>query len=241
MLHGRNAAALEETKNQLKLKYSDRNFQTVVADASVIGDAGIRQIEDIVKQLPPNLTVLINNVGGYMGKDVTGRFANRTLLETAGSMAVNEGFTTLLTNALLPQLIANQPGLIISCGSATDDWGNGYMAPYNGTKAHVKAFSRALRTEMTLEGHDIEVIYLRVFSASTKTSKMPVNFMTLTPRSLASSALDRVGSGAACTVGSFRQAVILWLMANLQSSEMLAKMTSEGMKARMEEGEKDTQ
>jgi len=231
ILHGRSQSKLEDRIKQLKHKYAKVKFQYVVADATVTGDAAISQIEKLISQLPANVTVLVNNVGGAAGGHTFDKFVNRSLREIAGSVAINATFAILLTAAILPKLIRAQPALIVNVGSVMDMTGAAYVEPYSGCKAHNRGFSEALRMEMKLEGYKVEVMHLRVLSVATPGSGHVQSWMNVAPRTMARGALDRVGSGVSSTNGCLRHAIIVWAMETFLPKAWVAQMVSGQVRA----------
>lgn len=63
LLHGRNAAKLQNIQAELARTHPKRSVDIVVADASKNGDA-YKAVTDKVKALPGKLVILVNNVGG---------------------------------------------------------------------------------------------------------------------------------------------------------------------------------
>lgn len=208
VLHGRNQAKLEGCMKRLKDKYPRRQFTTAVLDAKT---ATPRQIEDMAAQLPKTLTVLINNVGTSGDEKMLSRFLDRSVAGVGRINSVNEGFPDMLTRATLPNLISNQPSLIINIGSILGEWPCPFLEEYTGGKAHNKAFSHSLRATMVLEGYDVEVMHVRVASVATPGSGEPPSFGTVTPSTFARGALDRVGCGEGETMGCFRHGVMVGL------------------------------
>lgn len=218
VLHGRNPEKLQNVKKNLESRYPQRRFQVAVLDAST---ATIQQIEDMKL---PALVILINNVGAAGGSRQWLPFTQRTMKEVSDIMAVNEGFPTLLTRHLLPKLL--QPALIINVGSALDKLAAAHVEPYCGAKGHNRSFSDALRTEMAVENQQIEIMHLRVLAVATPSSREEVSLATVTPRTMAKGALDRVGCGAASTSGCFRHEILIWFM-ELLPHDFVAKGISE--------------
>lgn len=233
VLHGRDQAKLEGCVKQLQSKHPKRQFSIAVLDAKI---ATAEQIEDMVAKLPKNITVLINNVGvGGDGKRFS-RFLDRSAASVGRIIAANEGFPDMLTRALLPHLINNQPALIINVGSGLDRWPCAYVEEYTGGKAHNKAFSHSLNATMKLEGYDVEVMYLRVASVATPGSGEPVSFGTVTPSVFARGALDRVGCPEGETMGCFRHGVVVGLTEFLipDAHKVLGKMGQAMLKQKVE-------
>ena len=94
-------------------------------------------------------------------------------------------------------------------------------------KAHNAAFSRALRTEMALEGYDVEVLHVPVLSAASAASQESVGGMTVSPLTMARGVLDRVGCGDESTMGCFRHAVVAAVLDALVPRKMVGKMTKD--------------
>ena len=223
-IHGRNAAKLADVRAEVERLYPERKFQTLVLDAS---KASPEQVQSLHFE---NLTVLVNNVGAGNGDRLFLRFMDRSLEEAADILAVNATFMVLLTRQLLPQL--HRPGLIINVGSVLDSWPSAYIAPYSGAKGLIRTFSEALRTEMIMEGQDVEIMYLRVLSVATKSSGETASWVNVTPNAIARDALARVGSGVASTAGCFHHEVIIWLT-ELLPRQMLGLHVSKQVKAKI--------
>lgn len=125
----------------------------ICADAS-------QRIEDWATLLAPlkelHVTILINNVGisqagAYFPIDRVSDEDIYTLIHT------NDIFPTLLTKNMLPKLIAHSPSLILNIGSVAGIYGVPLLSVYSGTKAYNLSFSRAVRNDLRLLGHnDVE-------------------------------------------------------------------------------------
>ena len=227
ILHGRNVDKLDGCIKQLQLKYPTRQFRKAVLDAAVATSA---QVDQLVANLPENVTVLVNNVGTALVGPVSKytEFQDRSTADIEKIINTNEVFPTLLTRALLPKFIANQPALIINIGSVLDTWPCVYLEEYCGGKAHNRAFSYALRKNMELNGWDIEVLYHRVMSAATTGSQSTVSFTNVSPRLMAAGALGRVCCSEGETLGPARHEIMIGLFQALVpgSSNMMGAMAS---------------
>ena len=232
VLHGRNASKLDKYVAQLQAKHPRRQFRTVILDAKA---ATAPEIEDLANKMPKNLTVLINNVAAAGDEKKFARFLDKSVASIGRIMAVNEGFPTMLTRALLPQLIANQPALVINVGSVADKWPVVCLEEYGAGKAHNRAFSLALRKCMEVENYDVEVMHLRVTSVSTPGSEEPVSFGTVTPQVFAKGALDRVGCREGTSFGCLRHAVMVGLAETLipDANQVMGNMGTRMMKAKL--------
>ncbi|ETN43823.1 uncharacterized protein HMPREF1541_11147 [Cyphellophora europaea CBS 101466] len=227
VIHGGNSEKLKWIKAQLEQQYPSRHFQTLLLDAR------LATTKQILKLKLPKLAVLVNNIGAGTSDQLWLRFLDRTAEEVADVVTINATFGAVLTRQLLPGL--SRPGLIINVGSVVDSWPSAYLEPYCGTKGFVRSFSEALRTEMIVEGHDIEIMHLRVFSVATKSSHDAPSFVTSTPRAMAMAGLDRVGCGAASTAGLLRHGIIIWLI-ELMPRQMLGVSLSGQVKWKIGKG-----
>lgn len=152
VIHGRNAEKLAKVQAELQAAHTGVDVVVVCADAS-------QRIEDWAALLAPlqelHITILINNVGNsqtgaYFPLDRVSDDDIYTLIHT------NDIFPTVLTKHMLPKLIANSPGLILNIGSFAGAFGVPLLSVYSGTKAYNLSFSRAIRNDLRLLGHDVQ-------------------------------------------------------------------------------------
>jgi len=150
VIHGRNAEKLARVQSELQAAHAGLDVVIICADAS-------QRIEDWATLLAPlkelHVTILFNNVGNsqtgaYFPVDRISDEDIYTLIHT------NDIFPTLLTKYMLPKLIANAPSLILNIGSLAGPLGVPLLSIYSGTKAYNLSFSRAIRNDLRLLGHD---------------------------------------------------------------------------------------
>ena len=141
---------LAKVQSELRAAHTGVDVVIICADAS-------QRIEDWATLLAPlkelHVTILINNVGNsqtgaYFPVDRISDEDIYTLIHT------NDIFPTLLTKNMLPKLIANSPSLILNIGSVAGAYGVPLLSVYSGTKAYNLSFSRAVRNDLRLLGHD---------------------------------------------------------------------------------------
>ncbi|KAJ7112916.1 hypothetical protein C8R44DRAFT_796905 [Mycena epipterygia] len=207
LLHGRNEAKLTGIKQELERRFPKRAVDYVVADASH-HDYPERAIVDKVQRLPGKLTVLVNNVGGT--ENPTFRLLEDSpaaYIET--TLNVNSRFPTQLTRALLPIMKRDSPGLIINCGSFAGIVGLPYLATYSGAKAHIVAFTQALKGEMAADGARIEVMGVGIGNVQTEGNKLAPSFGMLTPPQCVKGVLGKVGSGETLTYAHWSQELVI--------------------------------
>jgi len=228
VLHGRNPGKLSAVVDSLKTSFPTIKTRTVIVDATSFTHTDISNIAASIADLP--LTVLINNVGGTgVLRANFQTFGSTTPEELDGLINVNIRFTIHLTHALLPQLTANTPALIMNIGSQAHA-GVPYLSTYSGTKGFIHSFSKALAVEMQGQGEQIEVLEILVGSVQTNQNRTekPTYFVP-SARTMAQSALARVGCGEASIVAYGGHAVQAMGM-NLMPSKTLNWLTVKYLK-----------
>lgn len=192
-LHGRNEKKLSDLRTKLLESHPSRKIELVVVDASH-PNIDFAAILSQVRAVDGKLTILVNNVGGmatypqYLPLD-------ESLPEDLDiCMAINTHFPTLLIAALLPELKANKPSLILNCGSNAGEFGVPYLSTYSGTKAHMHALSTALRSELKAQGvRDVEAMGIVIGNTATAGNRTHMEGGTITAEECAKGMLDRVG------------------------------------------------
>lgn len=112
IVHGRNAAKTEATKEEIVVKTGNLKIDTLVADLSLMKAS--RQLVEEFRSRYDRLDVLINNAGGIMHntREVTSEGHELTL-------ALNLLSPFLMTNLLLSHLKLSRQGRIINVSSSS--------------------------------------------------------------------------------------------------------------------------
>lgn len=195
ILHGRNENKLQGVKDALLKQWPEREIRILIIDA--LNDSGsIPKLEAAAAQLKDiNLKILVNNVGGSAGMPSFTALEKRTGSEVTKYIDLNAHFPTQITRVLLPLLIRQNPALIINIGSGASEAPGPYLSVYSGSKAFNKAWSRSLGAEMKAEGHDVEVICILIGLVATDAMQKAPSLSIPSPRQMAKSSLNVVGSG----------------------------------------------
>lgn len=199
ILHGRNASKLEGVSATLQTQFPNRKFKILILDA--VKDAGdSEKIKAAVSEFQElNLKVLINNVGGMAGPLPTfTKFSEQDTETIDGWIDINLRFPTQLTRQLLPNLVENQPALIINISSGAANIPSPYLAVYSGTKAYNVSWSRSLAVELEDEGHDIDCHAIVVGPTATprlEATGLSASLTQPTARQMARSSLGYAGTG----------------------------------------------
>lgn len=206
VLHGRNLAKLSRVKNEIILEHPKIQIRMVIADAGSFMPTSINDIVTALQDI--RLTVLINNVGGTGVLDANFKtFQTHSADEIDAMINLIIRFTVLLSHGLLRLLKKNTPALIMTTGFQAHV-GTPYMSVYSGTKGFIHAFSKGLAVEFNGEGDKIEVIEILVSSVQSQQNQTEkATYFVPTSRSMAKSALNRVGCGSVHVVAYFPHAL----------------------------------
>lgn len=193
VIHGRNPTKLEGVKAELLKQWPRQEVRILVADAAAKLEDEV--VLNALKALGEKLTVLINNVGGSGPvKRTWVALHQRTAEDVDAYVDINARFTAQITRVVLPILIRNQPGLVLSVGSVTAELPSPYLSVYSGGKAFVISWARSLKAEMAAEKVRIEVLAVNVGQTQNQGFK-ETGFFTPTSRRMAGACLDKVGCG----------------------------------------------
>jgi short-subunit dehydrogenase len=152
ILIARREERLEELRAELNGKYPTLQVQTRRADLSDL--TGIHSLTDWLRSGNLEVGLLVNNAGlGDLGPFVT---ANPRRLEEM--VLVNMNALTLLTRAVLPQMIAKGRGAILNVSSCASFLPIANFAVYAASKAYVTSFNEALRAELRDKGISVTAL-----------------------------------------------------------------------------------
>ncbi|KAJ6505294.1 hypothetical protein C8R45DRAFT_972275 [Mycena sanguinolenta] len=209
IMHGRSPTKLAAVATALKAQYPHISTRLFVLDAYPCSPSAI---EDYVRDLAKDglcIRILVNNVGTGVSPTFW-PLTQRTAGEVQRLFDVNAGFPTLLTRALLP--VMQEPALVLNLGSVASHIPAPWLTVYAGSKAFNLSWSRSLGVELRAEGKDVEVMGLLVGEVQSAGHPVPVGWVTCSSRTLARSALDKVGCGRHTVAPWWRHAVILALV-----------------------------
>jgi len=152
VLVARREKRLQELRDELRNHYPQLNVHTRVVDLCEQA-----QINEFVRWLEHNkidIDFLINNAG--LG-DV-GPFATSSPERNDEMLQVNIVALTMLTRALLPQMISKKRGAILNVSSSAGFLPIPEFNVYAATKAYVTSFSEALRAEVRGQGISVTAL-----------------------------------------------------------------------------------
>ncbi|KAF4980545.1 hypothetical protein FZEAL_3480 [Fusarium zealandicum] len=214
VIHGRNQQKLKSVKKAVQARYPGCEVRVVIADAADPSKVDFPGIAASVADI--QIKVLINNVGATMPLghyfDTLENYSAQELLDNVGA---NATFPLLLTGALLPNLIKDQPGLILNVGSFSDN-GMPLFPSYGPAKAFVRNSCVELGMEMAFKERDIEVLGLTVVQVTdTGVIFVPSSYSVPSGPTWVKSALARVGCGRPHVVPYLPHALQVAVLENL--------------------------
>jgi 17beta-estradiol 17-dehydrogenase / very-long-chain 3-oxoacyl-CoA reductase len=162
------------------------------------------------------LRILINNVGMPQARpeirpplDTIDSFTYDELLHNASGNAI---FPLLLTRALYPLLVRNQPALIMSMGSIAG-MGAPLFPSYGPAKAFAMASAVELRRENMIEGRDIEVLGIDIMGfTGSDTIKDEPSLMIPDATTYAKAVMRSIGCGYPRVAPYLPHALFFWTL-----------------------------
>jgi len=136
---------LEETKRLVEAK--GRRMEIRSTDVTVTAEVN-DMVNDAIAQFG-RVDILINNAG-IIGRDVPVKDLSEADWDRV--LDINLKGTFLCSRAVLPTMLAQKKGAIVSTASISGKEGNPNMAPYSVSKAGIICFTKALAKEVIHDG-----------------------------------------------------------------------------------------
>jgi 17beta-estradiol 17-dehydrogenase / very-long-chain 3-oxoacyl-CoA reductase len=239
VIHGRNTAKLQAVRQELLRIYPGRAVSIFVWDATTpLSSGGLNLSTALLTHLNANnirLTALVNNVG-YSSTFHT--LLSQDPCEIDAVVNVQVLFQVHITRAVLPALVANQPGLIVNVGGLTELFPAPFLAVHSGGKAFLANFSRALAIELELIREppvDIECIGVNVHNVATNSNGSDVSFFTPTADQMGRAIVGVVGCGYRSITAYWRAELVEYVLRCLPSAWMDSIIAGEMLKMRARE------
>lgn len=213
IFHSRHPEKLARRIQQLEGQYPDRQCIGFAGDAADVLPtvSGLLATVESIQENGGKFTVLVNNVGGagLFGLPTFSPLAKVPLEVAIKQIDLNAKFPTLLTRALLPTLIANEPALILNISSYAGVYGDPYISIYAATKAFNNIFSTSLSYELRVLHPSLEVLGIVLGGVLTPGNPHEeLGFASLTPDEAAGNIIDRVGCGKGVCAASWKQCLL---------------------------------
>jgi len=142
VLVARRRERLEELRDELTMR--DPNLNVHIQQTDLSDENAVKELCDWLEREKIAIDLLINNAG--LGD--RGPFATSEPRRVKEMIGVNVMALTVLTRALLPEMIARKRGAILNVSSSASFLPIPDFAVYAATKAYVTSFSEAIRAEL---------------------------------------------------------------------------------------------
>jgi 17beta-estradiol 17-dehydrogenase / very-long-chain 3-oxoacyl-CoA reductase len=155
LLISRTKSKLESVKQEIATKYSKIEIDIVAYDFKNAN------LDDYKKEVLPALEkreigILINNVG--LAYDYADQLHHIDLQRNADICIVNCVPVSVLTAAIIPQMLKRNAGIIVNISSGAGYGKMSYFSIYSATKAYINHFTNILRAEYANTGLTIQTI-----------------------------------------------------------------------------------
>ena len=187
----------DAVKDELAGKYPDRDFISIGIDLTAPDAPGI--LCDRIREMRPEaeVEVLVNNAGVLNAV----HFRNMSHDAVSRSIMLHCHTIALLCHYFMQPMMERRRGYVLNISSLGAWFPYPFLTTYASTKAFVRTFTRALRTECKGSGVKVSTIYFGavdtpLFRLSPSKRKLARNLgIMITPRKAASRALDMMFRG----------------------------------------------
>lgn len=188
ILVSRTASKLASLSSEIKTSSPQISVETLAMDFSLNRDSDYTSLASLVKG--KDIAVLINNVGQSHSIPVT--FAETPLTEMSNIININCLGTLRVTQTVLPNMLPQRKGLILTMGSFGGLTPTPLLATYSGSKAFLQQWSNALASELSSTG--INVFFVHSYLVTSSMSKIRrANWQVPSEKAFVRSVLAKIG------------------------------------------------
>ncbi|KAK4935076.1 hypothetical protein LTR10_023808 [Elasticomyces elasticus] len=188
ILVSRTASKLESLASEIKQASPNVSTKILAMDFSQNRDSDYASMASLLQG--KQVSILINNVG--QSHSIPVMFAETPLNEMSNIININCLGTLRATQTVLPSMLPNKKGLVLTMGSFGGLTPTPLLATYSGSKAFLQQWSNALASE--LAPHRIEVFFVHSYLVTSSMSKIRrSNWQVPTERSFVKTTLSKIG------------------------------------------------
>lgn len=188
ILASRTKSKLDDVAKTIKSRHASAQIETLAIDFSKPTDADYNNLESLFAG--KKIAILINNVGQSHYIPVPFDSTERQELENI--ININCHATLRVTQMLLPHMLPNKKGLILTMGSLGGLVPTALLATYSGSKAFLQQWSTALASELEPQG--ITVHFVQAYLITSAMSKIKkASLIVPNERNFVRSALGKIG------------------------------------------------
>ncbi|EXJ80660.1 beta-keto reductase [Capronia epimyces CBS 606.96] len=188
ILVSRTASKLASLSSQIKTSSPNISVETLAMDFSQNLDVDYTALAALVQG--KQIAILINNVG--QSHSIPVPFIETPLAEVSNIININCLGTLRATQTVLPSMLPQKRGLILTMGSFGGLAPTPLLATYSGSKAFLQQWSNALASELSPAG--VEVYFVHSYLVTSAMSKIRrTNWLVPSERTFVSSVLAKIG------------------------------------------------
>jgi 17beta-estradiol 17-dehydrogenase / very-long-chain 3-oxoacyl-CoA reductase len=188
ILVSRTASKLETLSAEIKKSSSSTSVEILAMDFSQNRDKDYASLASLVQG--KKVAILINNVG--QSHSIPVPFVETSLEEMSNIININCLGTLRVTQTVLPSMVPQKKGLILTMGSFGGLTPTPLLATYSGSKAFLQQWSNALASELAPTG--IEVFFVHSYLVTSSMSKIRrANWQVPSERAFVKAALSKIG------------------------------------------------
>lgn len=188
VLVSRTASKLEALSSQIKTSSPNVTVELLAMDFSQNLDSDYAALASMVQG--KTVSILINNVGQSHSIPVT--FVETPLAEMTNIININCLGTLRATQTVLPSMLPQKKGLVLTMGSFGGLTPTPLLATYSGSKAFLQQWSNALASELAPKG--IDVFFVHSYLVTSSMSKIRrANWQVPNEKTFVKSVLSKIG------------------------------------------------
>lgn len=188
ILVSRTASKLDALKGDIKSASPNVSIETLAMDFSLNKDSDYAALASLVQG--KQVSILINNVG--QSHSIPVEFSETSLAEITNIININCLGTLRATQTVLPSILPQKRGLILTMGSFGGLTPTPFLATYSGSKAFLQQWSVALASELAPKGIDVHFVHsYMVTSAMSKVRR--TNWQVPSEKTFVKAALGKIG------------------------------------------------
>ena len=188
ILASRTKSKLDDVAKTIKSKHPSAQIETLAIDFSLPTDSDYKNLEALFEG--KKIAILINNVG--QSHSIPVPFAETDRQEVENIININCHATLRVTQTVLPHMLPNKKGLILTMGSLGGLTPTPLLATYSGSKAFLQQWSTALASELAPKG--ITVHFVQAYLITSAMSKIKkASIIVPNERNFVKSALSKIG------------------------------------------------
>lgn len=188
ILVSRTASKLASLSSQITTSSPNISVETLAMDFSQNQDSDYAALASLVQG--KQIAILINNVG--QSHSIPVPFTETPLPELSNIININCLGTLRVTQTILPSMVPQKRGLILTMGSFGGLTPTPLLATYSGSKAFLQQWSNALASELSSTG--LEVYFVHSYLVTSAMSKIRrSNWLVPSERSFVRSVLGKIG------------------------------------------------